>query len=180
MQRVIEMTEVPIVGTMYLVPCVAWYEEEVGEGKPVWLPVYGGFHQDKEIIRFDAKHWHLDWRFMNQRHLSARGCDLSFLRGRQFGVPVCAGDGVLNVSIQKPIEKRLKCVRVMPSYPMKLAAWIDELSDAYADEKVIRAGKCNLCPHKMLPLDGTGDDPERTVCRGHGLTWNLKTGEMAR
>lgn len=180
MQRIVEMTEAPIVGTMYLVPCVAWYAEEIGEGKPVWLPVYSGLHRDKEIVKFPAQHWHLDWRFITKRHVSARGCWNCLENGRAFGVPVSAGDDVENVSVNRPTEKRLKCVRMMPKYPTKNAPWLKELSDAMAGETVIRSGKCNLCPHKMLPLDGTGDDPERTVCRGHGLTWNLKTGEMAK
>lgn len=170
------MTEAPIVGKNYLVPCVLYEPNGIGEKGSVWLPVFGPLHGDKEIIKFPERHWHLDWRFMSQRKIDGRGCHRAFIRDHYFSVPLSVSPR--SCLEKEPTEKRLKCVREMPKYPISVIPWLKELNAAFRGQRVIQAGGCSVCPHRGLSLDGLGDDPKRTVCRGHGLVWNLENGEL--
>jgi hypothetical protein len=59
MKRVSEITDEPVVGKFYMVPCVWYYGE--------WMPVIGPRHDDKEVIGFTDKHYHKDVRFVSDR-----------------------------------------------------------------------------------------------------------------
>lgn len=171
-ERVEELKSPPIVGVVYLVPCVR------REG--AWLPVTGPRHEDRDIVKFDFEHWHYDFRFVPTKVFRSmtwegarapHGCVLITDDG--------AGKRLPDVGSQVEY-RRMKCRREAPAYPTERAEtrWLVGLRDAYADKRV----KCGKCPHRGLPLESLPREPGTDIvtCPGHGLRWDLKTGELVR
>jgi hypothetical protein len=163
----------PEVGKLYLVPCVysSWKKGAR------WWPVIGPWHQDKEI-QFDAFHFHYDFRFFPQRNMMDRsglGYDLT----RVHFIPQ-SWDGKKDTTTQPEIVwRRRKMQREMPDFPLRLRS--GELSNVcktlepiYKDAKL----KCMTCPHRGMSLKGLPVKDGVVVCNGHGLRWNVATGEM--
>jgi nitrite reductase/ring-hydroxylating ferredoxin subunit len=98
-------------------------------------------------------------------------------------VPICepAQRQLASVLIVEgePQLKRKICRRVMPDFPMQITSagrpvWQKKLERAY---KATNA-KCGRCPHRGLPLNGLPVKDDKVICPGHGLQFNVKTGEM--
>jgi hypothetical protein len=75
---------------------------------------------------------------------------------------------------------RFRCQRRMPSFPTHISGqpieFVAGLENAYADVKL----KCSKCPHRGMPLTGLPEKDGVVVCNGHGLAWNVQSGEMVR
>lgn len=173
----IEAVAEPVVGRFYWVPCV-----ELPKATPYWakvtrrrprlrvVPVLGPGHEDNEIIGFKLDHWHLDWRFINDRALARwPRRDNDFMAT----VQTTSVDG----NELTLVRHRLRCRRPMPTFPQHEAEWGPKLEQAYARHTL---GKCRTCPHRGIPLNGIRAQNGILVCPGHGLAWNLATGRQHR
>jgi Rieske 2Fe-2S protein len=178
-QKVSEIEGEPEVGKHYLVLCV---QHRLSEQ---WIPVVGVPHDDKEYIGVPDVHYHHDVRFMSESRIEE-------LSNTQVERPTGAAYAMVRIVLTanlvgKPVYKRRKCRRTMPSFPTELrckhnplfpsrAQWFPELEAAYKDTTL---SSCLRCPHrgmslKNLPKDGQGN----VVCNGHGLKWNADTGKL--
>ncbi len=162
-----DLTEPPVVGKFYMVPCVFGTSDKWQTKKSCkWLPVIGALHSDSEYIGFSPLHLHYDHRFTPESEWMELG--------RGFSDPMFI---VISDPKMKPVRKRMKCLRVQCDYP-KNAHFRHALADAYADKRV----KCGTCPHRGLPLSSLPREPGTDIvtCVGHGLKWDLKSGNLVR
>jgi hypothetical protein len=72
------------------------------------------------------------------------------------------------------VLRRRKCHREFPEYPRVLAGWMNALEKSCADLTM----RNMTCPHRGMPLESCPRDGDVVTCPGHGLRWNVKTGEM--
>lgn len=176
------------IGKMYWVPTVATaiHREPIA--------VMGPLHEDAQDVGFDPYHYHADPRFISERNL---------LRHLGWTLAPSYAQGTLNkpVSIRpehapdswgerdrewwplidhKPVLRLRKCHRTMPTFLWWWAPWLQGLE--------ARHKGCTLnlddpiCPHRGIPLSGVPrleDDPDVAVCPGHGLLWNMRTGDLS-
>lgn len=148
--------EHPQIGRYYLVPCVDW------------IPVIGPWHEDAEDIGFHRWHYHRDVRFFTVDEM--RPCSSLSLAL------------ALVVAPDSPpvVYRRRRMLREMPEFPLlsesgRKIDWLKRLEKRFSNVKM----KCRLCPHRGMPLDQMKPDAEgNIVCHGHGLKWNVSTGQM--
>ena len=178
--RADELKTPPVVGKLYMVPCI-WAERE-------WWPIMGPQHEDAEIIGFRAQHRHYDLRFVSPIQMD-RLCERGWWKGAlPWGEDVVLtekpdGDAHGRVCIKRgtPRYRRLKCWREQPPYQVDGVSrppWVAPLEQKLAGARI----KCGKCPHRGLPLESLPREPgiDIVTCPGHGLRWNLKTGELIR
>lgn len=176
-QNIEDLTTEPIVGKFYMVPCVA----KTGSGRRAFLPVTGPKHEDSEHIGFPHHHWHYDFRFVSDGFFGG-GFGPNIYGHVLIKAMMWPSSGLLDCpEIGSGIEHcRRKCLRVLPSYPFESVekAWAPKLREAYTDKRVT----CGKCPHRGLPLSSLPRESGTDIvtCVGHGLRWDLKTGEMVR
>lgn len=165
-------------GQFYMVPMLfvapgvrSGYEDGTGH-----VPVLGPKHQDIEHLNFVWEHFHIDWRFV-----SASG----FRQACMFsGVPhakVLTSDTTRFKLEGTPVLKRRLCKRVMPEFPpaheievSNPPKWV-ALEDAH---RCMRLKPGGICPHRGINLTPFARPDGTAVCPGHGLHWNLSTGEL--
>lgn len=160
------------IGKFYKVPCV--WAEEFYHARNIWIPVIGPLHEDKEHIKFEPRHWHIDWRFAQARFI--------YPAWRSPYATVLCKDlaswrtpNVLNT--KGPELKRRKMLRDWPTYPAELVErnWLPKLRKAFAG-CTLKPGA--VCPHRGIPLEHAAREGDVVTCPGHGLRWNVKTGEL--
>lgn len=178
-----DLTEPPIVGKFYMVPCVevSQAKEQHGHRGGIF-PVTGPKHEDAEIVGFPPHHWHYDFRFFDLRqwawaqtfHESPFNRALCVETQNYFTKELIPNHGIS----AKPTLMRRRCHRLQPEYPGHLPLWRLELPKAYAERRVT----CGKCPHRGLPLLSLPREPGTDIvtCPGHGLRWDLKTGALVR
>lgn len=155
------------VGKFYRVPCVltdahTWLRSG-------WQTVIGPMHSDDGAVNFPHSHWHIDLRFIS---IPSRW-NVQFLAG----TPIMKNDLCGRPVVIAGPELRLrKCKREMPIYPFPRAKWLAKLNEECAHLRM----KNMVCPHRGLPLSGCPMDGDVVTCPGHGLRWNIKTGELVR
>lgn len=176
--RADELKTPPVVGKFYMVPCI-WAGRE-------WWPITGPQHEDAEIIGFKTQHRHYDLRFVSplqMDRLCERGWWKRALHWPDDAVQTEKSDGDAHsrvcIKIGTPRYRRLKCWREQPPYQIDGVArlmWVAPLEQKLASAKV----KCGKCPHRGLPLESLPRVPGTDIvtCPGHGLRWDLKTGEL--
>lgn len=158
------------VGKYYRVPCVLTHKHSwLGSG---WQPIIGPMHEDSGVVNFPYDHWHIDLRFVDGRRYKGRIQILSpytwpILKNDRYGGEVVK---------QGPEMKRLRCKRVFPPYPHDQAKWLPALQEEFCAVKM----KNMVCPHRGLPLEGCPRDGDVVQCPGHGLRWNVITGELVK
>lgn len=154
------------VGQFYRVPCVRGKYYSVVDD---W-PVIGPQHEDAEFVGFRWQHYHIDWRFVPQHRFQPIGFRL--------GAPLMTSDLINPGGLPAPILRRRKMQRVLPDFlQARMARWFPKLQDAYAECK-LKPGL--ICPHRGIPLTGVHQEGDVVTCPGHGLRWNVKTGELVR
>lgn len=160
-----------VVGRFYQVPCVRLRVASVYREGDV-LPVIGPEHDDAEIIGVRRRHWHFDWRFMPERIFVAD-----------------VGKALTRITPEADFVgmRRRKCLRSMPAFPLSYTTAYGEvrhspfsakLEDAY--ENVTLPPGCRTCPHRGVPLVRRADKHGNTICPGHGLMWNIRSGKLVR
>jgi len=172
------------IGEFYTISTVkAWFHDRLD----VW-PVLGPKHEDIEHIGFAPQHYHLDYRFFNDRQykfilrrtVRLRGYDIPLEAAVLFAELIV--EIYRNDPLPKPVLRRRKCRRAMPSsegaFALHRIGWLSKLYDAYAD-KILLPGR--ICPHRGAPLTGLDIDVEGCVtCPLHLLRWNIKTGKLQK
>lgn len=159
----------PVVGRFYRVRCVM--------NSGIWFPVLGPWHDDKEIIGFEQEHFHFDMRFATKRnlqhwrtHRSHVLDDEEFCQRSMARVVVLFTDEAVMVR---------KCLRAQHDFPMRTLDGNSNYMQAKLEQGY--AGKrmtCATCPHRGFRLDQLPQKNGVVVCPGHGLAWNMQTGEM--
>lgn len=169
------------VGKSYRVPCIKTRRALADGWRPfwggAWIPIIGPLHRDDGAVNFRWLHWHVDLRFVGAKVFKALMC-----YGRSpFAVPlqkhpVYSGEErITDTFIEGDICSRLmKCKRQYPEFPRQLAKWLQQLEMEHQGVKM----KGMVCPHRGLPLQGCPLDGDVVTCPGHGLRWNIKTGEL--
>lgn len=177
MDKVEDLQVPPIVGRYYLVPCVAIVVADFGWSRGFW-PVIGPEHEDAKLLNFGQRHFHVDARFLSARQLA----EVNRFRHGVFSNPICTtswGVGRRLSGWRAPALRRRLCQREQPAYPADgLPERYPQLPAAFAQARV----KCGRCPHKGLPLSSLPREPGTDIvtCPGHGLRWNLASGELIR
>lgn len=170
-QKVETLTSPPIVGEKYLVPGIV-VPVHIG-AKPNWYPVLGIAHEDKEYIKA-SKHFHYDVRFFPADFFPLK------LDGQV--LVETAQEMMVKIAVIKIwtplIEYReVVCAREMPNFPSWLAPWFPELQQGYLSKQL----PANLkCPHQGIYLGSLPQVNGIVTCPGHGLKWNIKTGEAVK
>lgn len=165
------------IGKFYLVPCIKTVPpSDYGRGCG-YMPIMGPEHSDGEFINFPHDHWHVDWRFASSRDFKIatrafRGhpqCYAAVIMRWAYGK--VGGTAMVEDSV---FSKRVKCKREWPTYPRDAAVWLPKLEQSLKG--------CNLkgmvCPHRGISLEGAPREGDVVTCPGHGLRWNVKTGEL--
>lgn len=158
-----------IIGKFYEVPAIKvrdWY------GFAGYIPVSSPEHEDKEIIGYPWQHLHIDWRFAPAavwKQAKWRGDDHAYayvvMRHNTHGEQQAIGE---------PVNRRMKCKRLLPEYPVEKATWMPKLEKAFACAKLING----TCPHRGISVSAMIQDGDALICPGHGLRWNRHTGEL--
>lgn len=161
------------VGNVYLVPTlfVSTWKLDV--------PVLEPAHEDVDVIQFGEIHWHIDWRFTTQAFLEhkneqQRKSQSNVPAAERFtGIVVCpanpktATDGAIAL-------KPLLCRRETPPFPI---TWFTQsLESHYAHTRLRNL----ICPHRGISLHNQPVKNGRVICPGHGLTWDVDSGELIR
>lgn len=150
-----------------------------------WLPIMGPLHEDAEHVNFPYQHWHIDWRFASKRLFDRITWPARHMLQPRYKTaeqycyawPVQQKDNIGRTIVAKPPElRRMTCKRALPGFPRTAAKWIPALECAYAGSKL----KNLRCPHRGIPLDGIAPVDGIVTCPGHGLRWNVQTGELVR
>lgn len=159
------------IGKWYRVPAVRVAEWRGFRG---WLPVIGPKHEDAELIGFKPWHWHLNLPFVPKRAY----WDVFY--SSAYAVPIsCPDNNGKQVVMDGPLLRRMKCVREWPPYPLDKIkgprGWLPKLEAAYSSCK-LKPGM--VCPHRGIPLASVPAVDGIVTCPGHGLRWNIETGEL--
>lgn len=164
MQKVSELTEPPVVGKFYLVPCA--------EGDYYTHPIIPIWHDDIEIGITDS-HYHRDVRFISDE-------DLEPMSERYWGLgrEVATMGNILRSCTDGPLLitwHRRKCRREMPI--MSPVRNFVALESKYVGRKAL----CGKCPHRGFSLESLPQDENGLViCNGHGLAIDMKKGEVVK
>jgi hypothetical protein len=85
----------------------------------------------------------------------------------------CLADRNGDPEASEIFHRRLRCKREMPDFP-ESAFWIPQLEKKFKGTKL----NCLICPHRGISLETAQRHGDLAICPGHGLQWNLRTGEM--
>jgi hypothetical protein len=156
------------VGKFYDVPCVRTLCAVWGSEPGLWLPIFGGLHEDADIIGFQWQHWHIDWRFASNKFMERASYKWEHRYDKSFFARVVRerdlADGIT--------IKRRKCLRQMPDFPSQVE-WMLELEKEYRNHVL---SDCLKCPHRGANLSAmVPDENGLVVCPMHGLRWNVKS-----
>ena len=183
--------EKKIIGQFYDIPCISLTPGGYVLGGNKWAPIFGPIHQDADFFNFPYDHVHIDFRFLS---------NAVFRRVRARYDRNCDARGVYKMVANSPHQpitmRKLECKRDWPSpyaYTEQIFSKMttDECRDyteqqlpktargycalraAFADKKMTNM----VCPHKGMPLDEAHREGDVVTCPGHGLKWNVVTGE---
>ncbi len=155
MERIDELTEPPVVGRVYWVPCVlGWWRDT-----KKWWPVMGRMHEDVKFFNFALRHYHLDRRFVgdNQVEPAVR-------------LPLCDRSGKGDDGIISAVEYRRRvCVRADMSFPVWPSP-VGKMQRHYAGRACKRTDRGLICPHQGFALGSIAPDENGVrQCPMHGL-----------
>lgn len=172
------------IGKFYRVPCLRTKKVLRDGWRPLWggawVPVMGPLHRDAGVVNFPWLHWHPDLRFISERiyrQLPMPRVSSPYATPLQKHPTWNREEHLHDTFVEGDVEMRLmKCKRALPEYPRHLAKWLPALEAECAHLKMTNM----ICPHRGLPLQGCQQDGDVVQCPGHGLRWNVKTGELVR
>ncbi len=176
----IEQVEELVIGKYYLVDSVILKKTKFGKGVIIpqtLMPIHGPMHNDPEI-RFNYEHYHIDWRFVEEKIYK------KFMRITSYTMPwqwVLHSDILKRLTITnsngtfkeyKVAKKVWKCKRQFGTYSKP--KWLRELEEKYKDSVM----KNFICPHKGLLCNNINPVNGVVICRGHGLAWDVNSGRL--
>lgn len=179
------------VGKFYMVPCIKLLREQragffagfhPAADRSGWIPVIGPEHEDRELLKFKAMHFHVDVRFLSVASLDKFYTPFRSHPAEQqaMTLPVSTwsdGHGGYPPLKFERAMKRRQCKREMPDFPPVVSRdkrWC-ALENAYKGCK-LKPG--NICPHRGIDLTPFIKPDGTVICPGHGLRWNTATGEL--
>lgn len=180
--RIDRMSEPPVAGRWYLVPCVrAQYFERIDE----W-PVIGPEHSDAEFFNFTLQHYHIDgrfltvtqWRSIGGREYKAPG----FRVGAPFGLellsmtPLQTSKKINPDGLPAPTLRRVRCSQQSLVYPFVAVPPTDKIHAAYAGHQCARGKAGWICPHRKASLGSIAPEYGVVTCPLHGLRIDATTG----
>ena len=158
--------------------------------KPSWVPVIGPQHDDRQFLKANFQHYHIDWRYLTLGQVKAiQECSkYSGTTVNQIVITQVIPEGYntvinLNNIDQYPAETYLKdmkrrCSRDFTPYPAVRGNWLPDMEDAFHGQELIDG---HTCPHQLTDLTTISPDSNGNVtCPLHGLTWNQKTGKLVK
>lgn len=158
------------IGKSYAVPCifVAQPNRQYWMPRNGWVPTLGPKHDD-QALGLAADHFHIDWRFIDER-----GFDLADGLTPRLGRVITSASGRFKIDAPTVLKRR-KCRRVMADFPSQsLPRWV-----AFeASHACVKLKPGNVCPHRGTDLTPFIKPDGTVVCPGHGLLWNTKTGDL--
>lgn len=164
------MTEV---GKFYRVPCLL---VEGGFDGLDWVPVIGPKHADAEL-GVDFEHFHIDWRFVPERFFFHS----NHVRGTPHGRIISTDlpwssfrQGIFG----SLVLKQMKCKRLMPVFPKAPAERLWSAMEISQQARCNKLKDGHTCPHRNIDLRPFEKADGTAICPGHGLRWNMRTGEM--
>lgn len=178
--RVADLDHEPVIGRLYLVPCVV-----VPFGHGEVAPVIGRWHEDAEHIGFPQWHYHRDLRFCPWPLHTAR--DVSSAAGMVVSHGSDSNGAPIMSDEELPVVyRRRKCLRAMPEYPrggQKIGGLspcdslpiLPRLWEAYRGATM----RNMRCPHKGFDLRSCPVKDGVVECPLHGLRWEIATGRLA-
>lgn len=174
-ERVDELTEPPVVGRFYLVPCVRGVWAGILGRWPVWGPK----HEDEKFLHFPERHYHLDRRFIQKQHVDNAS-----------GQPLTEKNGLRgydeNKTLPAPEYRRLKCQRIGTStaFPTQRALERTTFQDLYqhfSGHQCAKDGAGWICPHKGMRLATISVRSDGNIqCPLHGLLIDAETGVVVQ
>jgi hypothetical protein len=192
--RVDQLTQPPIVGQFYDVPCIGveqpavsslrrscsrellpWMSEDefawVESLRPVLLP----YHADPEMGE-PIGHFHIDLRFLSDLRLHDLTQFVKATLQRELSPPELLYFVDVMPILENPSAAltwvNLQCHRQMPEFPADTAQ--DPVSFAYLQSFVGQPLDCGRCPHRgVYVASGQRTQSNQVVCPGHGLLIDL-------
>lgn len=196
---VTDLTEPPVVGQWYLVPCVLYWWSDL----KAWWPVIGPKHDDVEHLAFEQVHYHLDRRFLPERMFRGtkpyvtpsgerrfwRSADTQ-LAARPLGEygPGTRhnADSATGGPLPAPVLRKRRCIVADVGFPALADEGVygtfDRFHAAYEGKRCGRDADGHLiCPHKGARLSSLAADRNGVVtCPLHGLAVNVRTGVVVK
>ena len=182
-QRIDRITETPVVGRWYLVR--ALHYDRFRKGAMAW-PITGPKHTDVEFFNFDIEHYHLDVRFLTQRHLRQIGTHyVAGEFGYAFSQPCQPVTEAWNSDTKKydrrpmptPTLTRMQCRRTTVEYPFADRKPVAEINAKYQGATAKLTERGWICPHRKVALGNQIPDAHGVItCPLHGLRIDAETG----
>lgn len=155
-----------------MVPCikVLYYS-----GLSDWVPILLPKHTDVEL-GITREHYHIDWRFVGKwrfEHIINCRKQIGDPDGVHMGFIL--GEEATTEAFDKPVMKRMQCKRQHGVFPN--LANVPQQVEKSCVGKTLKDNM--ICPHRGIDLSGLEPDNEgNIVCPGHGLKFNLQSGEI--
>lgn len=130
-------------------------------------PLIGHPHRDPELGG-EFLHYHIDWRFLSEAVFTSLYLD-------EYGYAPRRVPYVFDMKPEdKYVMRNLRCQREMPQFgPIWEERWMT-FEKNFRCKKLVNG---YICPHRGTDLRPFANEEGIAVCPGHGLMWNLKTGE---
>ena len=94
--------------------------------------------------------------------------------------PMAVEGHFVRIASREPVPLRRKCQREMPDFPSHVDGWLNtghrHLEAAYRGCRL--KPDHPVCPHKGFPLEGLPEKDGVVICPGHGLAFDMNTGEL--
>lgn len=196
---VTRLKEAPVVGKWYRVPAIR-FDRTMGASRPhekgqdrwpvsylpkvLWWPVMGRMHDDVDHFDFHHKHYHIDLRFVGNRHLAQAGQDWGIDDPKQAKLACLStsplhgrhGQGGLN-HLAKPVLMPFRMMRDHQPWMYHDRPRMQDFQDALSGQKCRHSKAGWVCPHRGYPLGQVTPDANGVVtCPLHGLRINAQTG----
>jgi hypothetical protein len=178
--RVTEIDGAPVIGSFYSVPCVRYRVSETGA---LWIPVIGSAHDDMDHF-LAPRHYHFDTRFVPLRFIRLFHPELETLHANGASEQQLVDRFIGFILLQRLTDgdvrwMRRRCLRAQATFPHRTSTGermspFEALEEAYQSKKM----ECLRCPHRGIPLNGQPVKDGVVVCPGHGLAWNVASGDL--
>lgn len=182
MKERIETVSNPVVGQVYLVPCIFSGNCAMAGRSHHYWPIIGPWHEDVSL-GFEHWHYHFDFRFFTDMEMASYNTPARNFARVQLSATVGHNDNGQKIYSDEALpvsRRRMKMLRQMPEFPKSLdptGRKMEFVRKAEAQCRHLRM-KCMVCPHRGMPLTGMPIKDGAIVCNGHGVKWNVETGEM--
>lgn len=187
--RLLDLETPPVIGEIYLVPCISMYIGKTREYE--FVPIIGQAHSDPELGN-DSWHGHLDVRFATDDEIR-KYTHVDPIKIRNASTNLNFDIPIFSLHVQQPkIEEVSKvCVgecldlrscmrsdswminRYVPNYDLHTVMENEQ------EHKKLDL-KCKICPHRGVQLNSVAPTDGVLTCPGHGLQWSITTGELVR